>query len=88
MNRSEILDEAKRLINADRAKDYGQPRINHQRIADLWSVILGIEVSPAQVAICMAQVKLSRLVHTPDHLDSYIDAAAYLGIAGEIATSD
>lgn len=75
------------MIIGDRNKDYGDPKVNHQRIADLWSVILGIEVTPAQVALCMAQVKISRLVHTPNHQDSYIDAAAYIAIAGEIATS-
>lgn len=36
----------------------------------------------------MAQVKISRLVHTPNHQDSYIDAAAYLAIAGELESSD
>lgn len=88
MNRAEILDEAKRLINTDRAKDYGHPRINHERIAALWSPILGIEVSASQVALCMAQVKVSRLVQTPDHQDSFIDAAAYLAIAGELSHPD
>lgn len=88
MNRGEILDEAKRLINTDRAKDYGHPRINHERIAALWSPILGIEVTPSQVALCMTQVKISRLVQTPDHLDSFIDAAAYISIAGELSSTD
>lgn len=85
MNRADILDEAKRLINTDRAQDYGHPRINHERIAKLWSPVLGIEVTPSQVALCMAQVKVSRLVQTPDHLDSFIDGAAYLAIAGELS---
>lgn len=88
MNRGEILDEAKRLINTDRAKDYGHPRINHERIAALWSPLLGIEVTPSQVALCMTQVKISRLVQTPDHLDSFIDAAAYISIAGELSSTD
>lgn len=85
MNRGEILDEAKRLINTDRAKDYGSPRVNHERIAALWSPILHMQVTPAQVALCMAQVKVSRLCQTPDHLDSFIDGAAYLAIAGELS---
>jgi hypothetical protein len=32
----------------------------------------------------MVGVKIARLVETPDHLDSFIDGAAYLAIAGEI----
>ncbi len=45
MNRGNILDEAKRLIHTNRQKDYGHPRINHQRIATLWSVILEKEIT-------------------------------------------
>lgn len=88
MNRREILTEADRLTSADRNKAYGPPLLNHQRIAAIWSVVLGIEVTPSQVALCMAGVKLARLAQTPDHLDSFIDGAAYMAIAGEIATEE
>jgi hypothetical protein len=40
MKRDEILDTAKALINGDRAKDYGDACLNHQRIADGWNIIL------------------------------------------------
>jgi hypothetical protein len=36
----------------------------------------------------MALVKISRLVQTPDHEDSYVDGAAYIAIAGELATEE
>ena len=85
MYRGEILDEANRLTHGDRDKNYGTPYTNHKRIADIWSVILGIEITPAQVALCMAGVKIARLVETPDHLDSFVDGCAYLSIAGELA---
>ena len=85
MNRDEILQEARRLTAADRNAIYGDPLINHQRIAAIWSVILGIEVTPSQAALCMAGVKLARAVESPDHEDSFIDGAAYFAIAGEIA---
>ena len=84
MNREEILTEALRLTSTDRQKNYGEPLVNHQRIADIWSVLLGVEITPSQVALCMVGVKLARLVETPDHLDSFIDMAAYASIAGEI----
>lgn len=85
MNRTEILNEASRLIEGERDDIYGTPLTNHKRIALLWQVVLGTEISPAEVAICMALVKVARLVNTPDHQDSFIDAAAYMAIAGEIA---
>ena len=83
--REEILTQAINLTCGDRDKDYGTPLTNHQRIADFWSVILGIKITPAQVALCMVAVKLARLVQTPNHMDSFIDGAAYMAIAGEIA---
>jgi hypothetical protein len=82
--RKAILQQAIELTHGDRNKNYGTPLVNHQRIAVIWSVILGVEVTPSQVALCMVGVKIARLVETPDHLDSFIDGAAYLAIAGEI----
>lgn len=84
MKRHDILMEADRLTAEDRNKAYGDPYVNHKRIADIWAVILGHEVTPSQVALCMAGVKIARLAQTPDHMDSFIDGAAYMAIAGEI----
>ena len=86
MNRKEILEEASRLTHGDREKNYGSALTNHTRIAGLWSVFLETEITPAQVAICMGLVKVARLIETPDHLDSFIDLAAYASISGEITT--
>jgi len=46
MNRKEILDEANRLTHGDRDKNYGTPKVNHERIAALWSVVLETEIAP------------------------------------------
>ena len=84
--RLEILEEAARLIgrDGDRERDYGTPQENFRRIAAGWSVLLEKDVSAEQVALCMAWLKLARLVHGP-HLDSYIDSAAYMALAGELS---
>jgi hypothetical protein len=87
MNRGDILQEAARLTAKDRQQTYGDPRTNHCRIADLWTIYLGKEVTPQQVAICMALVKIARLMET-ETADSFVDLAAYAAIAGEIATFD
>lgn len=87
MNRGDILQEAARLTAKDRQKIYGDPKTNHCRIADLWTTYLGYQVTPQQVAICMALVKVARLMETETE-DSFIDLAAYAAIAGEIATFD
>lgn len=84
MDRGDILRKAHELTHGDRDKNYGTPLVNHQRIAAIWSVILGKEVTPHEVALCMAGVKIARLIESPFHLDSYVDGAAYMAIAGEI----
>jgi hypothetical protein len=87
MNREEILQTAIDLTMNDRNEQNGDPLENHQRIAKIWEVILGIEVEPYQVALCMAGMKLARLAHNPLD-DSFIDGAAYLAIAGEIVNKE
>ena len=82
--RTEILETAATLINGDRERDYGTPGENFNRIAAGWSVILSQDISAEQVALCMAWLKLARLVNGP-HLDSYVDAAAYMALAGELS---
>jgi hypothetical protein len=86
MNRGDILQEAARLTAKDRQNIYGDPKTNHRRIADLWTTYLEHEITPQQVAICMALVKVARLMQTETE-DSFVDLAAYAAIAGEIATN-
>lgn len=80
-----VLMEAAHLIVGARDVTYGSPLENHSRIAQLWSVVLKREVQPYEVAICMALVKVARLVESPEHRDSYVDAAGYIGIAAELS---
>jgi len=88
LNRKDILDQATALTTNDRNLQHGEPYINHDNIARIWSVILGRKVEPFQVALCMAGLKLARLAGNPDNMDSYIDGAAYLAIAGELVNFD
>ena len=79
----ELLDEAKKVIGGDRQEDYGDKLKNHQNIADFWSVFLQKKITAHDVAICMALVKVARLMNQHKK-DSYLDMAAYAAIAGEI----
>lgn len=83
MDKLGILDEAKRLISTDRVRDYGTPKENFGRIAKLWSVILGTPITPAQVALCMIAIKVTRLMKSDQHKDSWVDIAGYAGCGGE-----
>lgn len=40
MNRSEILDEAKRLTTGDRQQQYGDAAQNYKAVGDLWGAYL------------------------------------------------
>ena len=83
MKREEILKEAEKLVNGPRAKAYGDATTNHMRIARLWSVILDKEVSVDQVYLCLVQLKVSRLIETPYHTDSWVDICGYAALGGE-----
>lgn len=74
-----ILTEAEALINGARQEQYNHPFDNFSQTAELWSPILGVDVTPEQVALCMIQVKISRLCHSPTHRDSQVDIAGYAG---------
>lgn len=87
-NRLQILAEAMELTEGDRNVQHGNPYPNHDNIARIWSVILGRHIQPYEVALCMAGLKLARLAGNPDNMDSYIDGAAYLAIAGELVNAD
>jgi len=92
MDKARILDKAKETI-AERGKPYGGVEDNFGRIARLWNVYLaneygtdhGCEITPENVASMMALLKLARLANQKSHEDSWVDAAAYVAIAGELA---
>ena len=76
------LETAIELITGPRAYDYGDKIINHNNIAKLWSAYLDINISPHDVAICMTLLKIARTKLGSRASDSYVDAAAYMAIAG------
>jgi hypothetical protein len=78
-----ILNEAADILD-DRGLEYGHPAINIKRISELWSSYFGREIDPLDVCICMALVKISRVVETPKR-DSFIDLVSYAALAGEMA---
>lgn len=74
----DIFDEARRLISTDRNDTYGHPLDDFSKTALIWQAILGVPVTPYQVALCMVGVKISRQVHLPKR-DNLVDAIGYLG---------
>lgn len=84
----QILGDAADIIDGERDQNYGDASTNFSRIAALWSTILGTAVTPQQVALCMTGLKIARLIETPDHRDSWTDAAGYIALGAETALID
>ena len=76
-----FLLEALDLIEGERAENYGDAKENHARIAAMWSALLEKEVTPNQVYLCLIAVKMSRLMESPRHRDSWLDIAGYATLA-------
>ena len=84
MDKFELLQKTADVVK-DRGESYGSILDNHTRIARLWSVLLKIDVTPEQVALCMIAVKQARLMETPDHEDSIQDILGYALVGYECA---
>lgn len=65
-----LAADALTAVTGPRQRDYAHPKINFQRIANLWSIVLDVDITPEQVALCMIQVKIAREMnrHTRDNL--------------------
>ena len=72
MNKNQLLDACKVALNS-RGQHYGKVLENHSRIAKIWSLILGLEVTEEQVALMMVGLKVARLVETPSFSYSLVD---------------
>ena len=98
MTRSEILDTAKKCVCGQREQDYGSPESNFQIIADLWNAYLGKhccsnvdgyacldDLTPTDVAMMMALLKIARIKNGGGTGDSFVDLAGYAACGGEIS---
>lgn len=73
-----ILKEAETLTNTDRQNVYGHPIDDFGKVATMTAPILAADIDPRlKHALYMCQVKIARLLNTPDHRDSVVDLAGY-----------
>ena len=78
-----ILGHTAKVLE-ERRDDYGDPADQFKAIAARWSITLGMPVSPAQVALCMIDLKLARLAYDPRHVDSIVDVIGYAALLREV----
>ena len=76
-----VIAEAVRVTSADRHESYAPPEENFARIAQVWNGLLDEklhrELNAADVARCMAGMKLVRDAHKPSR-DNRVDCVGYV----------
>ena len=73
-------------VVAERRAQYGDAATAMTAIADHWSVTLGCKITPAQVVLCLIDLKLVRLVRDPAHEDSAVDLCGYAALLHEVGS--
>lgn len=83
MKLEDLFERATKIVRGDRHDEYDDFKIMMERTAQVWTGILGYEVSDVEVALMMAGLKLVRAQQNAGKADSWIDAVGYLAIGAE-----
>ena len=75
--------ESQHTTVTERRKSREAPKPHFQRVAQMWTAIIGCTISPEQVLLCMAALKIAREagMHDPDNI---VDAEGYLSLIQEV----
>lgn len=87
MNRLETLKAAAECVCGSREEDYGSPEDNFAVIAELWTAYTGTDVTPKDVAMMMALLKIAR-AKSGRKPDTYVDLAGYAACGAEISARE
>lgn len=87
MNRLDTLKAAAECVCGSREDDYGSPEDNFSVIAALWTAYTGTDITPKDVAMMMALLKIAR-AKAGSKPDTYIDLAGYAACGAEISERD
>lgn len=78
-----VLEEASAVITGPRREAYGPVEASFGAIASGWASILGIEVTPRDVALCMVWLKVVRESHSHQR-DNLVDICGYAALADQL----
>ena len=84
MTAEEFLEHAAALVTR-RRHEYGAPVDLFEQVAKRWSLTLDTQISPAQVVLCLIDLKVARLARDPGHFDSQADVAGYAAVLREVS---
>jgi hypothetical protein len=85
ITRADVLRCAEKCVCGHREEDYGSPEDSFGLIAKFWSAYLGYDITPVDVGMMMALLKIARVAGGRGTDDCFIDLAGYAACAGEIA---
>lgn len=85
MDKNDILDTAKAIINGERQGTYGNAEDNFASIAAFWSTYLNVPIDSTDVTNMMILMKVARNSSGVYKDDNYIDICGYAALGGEIA---
>jgi len=83
MDPVKVLMEVEDIIS-QRGDDYGGVENNFSNIAEIYSMISGLDIKPHDIALVMVCVKLARIRQSPLKRDNYLDLIAYCAFAAEL----
>ena len=87
MDKNDILDKAKTIINGERQGTYGNAEDNFANIAAFWSTYLDTAIGSTDVANMMILMKVARNASGVYKDDNFIDICGYAALGGEIAAN-
>ena len=87
MNYYDIMRNAAEIFN-ERNPRYGDMRVGMSNVAQIATIITGIQLTAHDVALVLHAVKLSRLGGDRKNPDHYIDGVNYMAFAGELITEE
>lgn len=87
MNRLDTLKAAAECVCGSREEDYGSPEDNFAVIAALWTAYTGTDITPKDVAMMMALLKIAR-AKAGGKPDTYVDLAGYAACGAEISARE
>lgn len=77
------MHDSEHPIVNERRKVREKPHLHFQRVAKMWEGVIGCSISPEQVILCMALLKIAREAGVADQ-DNIDDAVGYLSLIPEV----
>ena len=79
----DILEEALEITKGARNEEYGDCKVEFDRVSTMWSVIFEKEITPNQVALAMVALKITRQMNA-NKRDNWVDMAGYARVGSII----